>query len=70
MYQYPCGHSGLKYTRVCATGLDDADPDWGSGEDKYYFDYRDPCSKKYEVLYLDEETREFVLRVPEENGTR
>ena len=61
VYQCPCGSSGLHHYRVYKTGLDDADPEWGAGDDVYGFDYRDPCFKKYKVLYLDEQTHEFVL---------
>ena len=51
--------------KTYATGLDDADPDWGSYDESYGFSTDDPCFWKYSVIRLDEASREFILQTIE-----
>ena len=64
-YQCPCGREGLHRYKIYATGVDDADPDWGSYDEEYLFDTTDPCNKKYRVVRLDYLKNEFILQIKE-----
>ena len=68
VFECPCGRNGLHRFHKFATGLDDADPDWGSYEESYGFATDDPCFWNYIVLDLDGERHEFVLL--EKDSTR
>ena len=64
-YQCPCGRGGIYRYKRYKTGLDDADPDWGSYDETYQFGTDDPCYHKYKVICLDDIKEEFVLQVKE-----
>ena len=64
-YQCPCGSNGIWIHKNYATGLDDADPDWGSYDEEYYFDLNDPCYRKYSIVDKDYRKWEWVLKVLE-----
>ncbi len=49
-YLCPCGKYHISVYYTYQTGLDDADPDWGRGEEEYFFDPADPCRKKYRII--------------------
>ena len=64
-YECPCGRTGLHRYKNYLTGLDDADPDWGSYDESYGFSTDDPCFRKYSVVRLDEANKEFILQITE-----
>ena len=64
-YQCPCGRNGLHRYKTYATGLDDADSDWGSYDEDYLFESDDPCFHKYKVIHLDYLKNEFILQIKE-----
>ena len=64
-FQCPCERAGLHRYKNYYTGLDDADPDWGSYDEEYLFDRNDPCFQKYKVIGLDYLKYEFILQIIE-----
>lgn len=53
-WQCPCGKYRITLYQKYKTGLDDADPDWGTYDEVYKFERDDPCYQKYTILWLND----------------
>ena len=60
-FRCPCGRNGIIWS-ITYDIVDDADPEWGVPKPIYHFSPEDPCFPEYEIVGLDEQNDDWILK--------